>query len=61
MPSGLVSQTFLAVNRLYDRSTAWLGPVGRWLRGEQGRSLLGWTGAAMLAAALVWAAVRYLG
>ena len=35
--------------------------LGRWLRGEQARSILGWTGAAMLTAALVWAAVRFLG
>jgi hypothetical protein len=31
------------------------------MRGEQGRSVLGWTGLAMLVSAVVWAAFRFLG
>jgi hypothetical protein len=50
----------VGINRHFDRATAWLGGAGRWLRGEQGRNLLGWTGVAMLGAALVWAALRFL-
>ena len=58
---GWGSRLLLAVNRMYDRGTDRLGPVGRWLRGETGRSLLGWTGLAMVVVALVWAAVLFLG
>jgi hypothetical protein len=57
----VMSRWLIALNRSYDRGTDWLGPLGRWLRSEQGRSLLGWTGLGMLAVALVWAAVRFLG
>jgi hypothetical protein len=50
-----------ALNRRYDRATDWLGPLGRWLRGRQGRNLLGWLGLVMLAAAVGWALVQFLG
>jgi hypothetical protein len=50
----------VGINRTFDRSTAWLGGLGRWLRGEHGRALIGWMGVAMLGAALVWAALRFL-
>jgi hypothetical protein len=46
----------LWINLAFDRSTAWLGPVGRWLRGPAGRALLGWSGLLLLAAALAWLA-----
>jgi hypothetical protein len=58
---GMMSRWLIALNRSYDRGTDWLGPLGRWLRSEQGRSLLGWMGLGMLAVAMVWAAVRFLG
>jgi hypothetical protein len=50
----------VGINRSFDRCTAWLGSVGRWLRGELGRAALGWAGVAMLIVALVWAAMRFL-
>jgi hypothetical protein len=53
-------RVLIVVNRTFDRGTAWLGGAGRWLRGEQGRAAIGWTGIAMLGAALVWAALRFL-
>jgi hypothetical protein len=37
-----------------------LGPLGAWLRGEQGRSLLGWSGIAMLTVAVIWALLVFL-
>jgi hypothetical protein len=46
----------LWINLAFDGSTAWLGPPGRWLRGPAGRSLLGWGGLLLLAAALAWLA-----
>jgi hypothetical protein len=58
---GWGSRILLAMNRSYDRGTDRLGPLGRWLRGEMGRSLLGWIGLAMLVVALAWAAVLFLG
>jgi hypothetical protein len=39
-------------NRVFDRATLRLGPVGRWLRGETGRTLLGWSGLVLLVLAL---------
>lgn len=38
-------------NRTFDRCTAPLGCLGRWLRAPASRSLLGWTGLFLLAAA----------
>jgi hypothetical protein len=59
--TGRGTALLIALNRGYDRLTDWLGPLGRWMRGEQGRSVLGWTGLAMLVSAVVWAAFRFLG
>jgi hypothetical protein len=39
-------------NRVFDRATLRLGPVGRWLRGETGRTLLGWSGLVLLVLAV---------
>ena len=44
----------LWLNVAFDYSTAWLGPIGRWLRGPTGRAVLGWAGLLLLAAALAW-------
>ncbi len=49
------------INGAFDFVTAWLGPVGRWLRGPAGRGLLGWVGLLLLAAALAWLAWDGLG
>jgi hypothetical protein len=57
---GNVTQLLVMINRSYDRGTALLGGPGRWLRSQQGRAMLGWTGLAMLITALVWAALRFL-
>lgn len=43
----------LPFNWFFDVATLPLGPAGRWLRGEQGRTLLGFTGLALLLAAVV--------
>ena len=50
-----------SLNRRYDRATDWLGPLGRWLRSDRGRNLLGWSGILMLGAAVLIALVRFLG
>lgn len=49
------------INRGFDGGTAWLGPVGRRLRGPGGRALLGWAGLLLLAAALAWLALDGIG
>jgi hypothetical protein len=51
----------LWINRAFDGSTAWLGPLGRWQREPTGLALLGWTGFLLLVAALAWVAVDTLG
>jgi hypothetical protein len=43
------------VNRVFDRVTRRLGAAGRWLRGPRGRTVVGWTGVGLLAAALLLA------
>src|SRR5207249_4016962 len=43
----------LVGNGTFDLGTRLLGPSGSWLRGEQGRTFLGFTGLALLAAAVV--------
>ena len=52
---------FLWVNVTFDHGTAWLGPVGRWLRAPGGRALLGWTGVLLLAAAVAWLVLDEMG
>jgi hypothetical protein len=42
------------VNRVYDGSTGWLGPIGRGLRSSRMRNLLGICGVAALVGALAW-------
>ena len=49
------------VNGAFDWGTSWLGAPGRRLRGPAGRSLLGWTGLLLLAAAFVWFALEGMG
>jgi hypothetical protein len=50
----------VTVNQAFDSGTMLLGGVGRWLRGEQGRSIIGWSGIAMIVVALLWAAILFL-
>ncbi len=55
-----VLRPLVRINNLYDATTRWLGPPGRWLR-SQGRTLLGWTGLALLIAAAAWVALDWIG
>ena len=48
-------------NRAYDAGTSWTGPLGQWLRGAQGRALIGVTGLLLLIAAFAWVAIDGLG
>jgi len=58
---GRAMQWLLAMNYTFDRGSRLLGAPGRWLRGEQGRSIVGWSGIAMIVVALIWAAILFLG
>jgi hypothetical protein len=59
--SGSVPGLLLAINWIFDCITHIFGPLGRWLRGVEGRAWLGWTGIAMLLGAGAWAAFLFLG
>jgi hypothetical protein len=48
-------------NRLYDALTFLLGPTGRWLRGPSGRAVVGCTGLLLLAGAVAWGLIDWLG
>jgi hypothetical protein len=48
-------------NRAFDRCMAWLGGPGQWLRGHNGRAMLGWTGLGLLAGALAWLLANQIG
>jgi hypothetical protein len=58
---GWVTRSLVWSNRTFDRSTSWLGAPGRWLRGPQGRAVLGWVGLGLWAAALTLALLHFLG
>jgi hypothetical protein len=47
-------QPLIWINQVYDRSTQWLGPMGRWLRGTSGRMLVGYVGLILFCLALAW-------
>jgi hypothetical protein len=51
----------LTLNRAFDRCAGLFGFPGRWLRGPEGRTLLGWTGIALLIAAATWALLDTMG
>jgi len=59
--SGVALQTLMWINQVYDRGTLVLGPLGRWLRGVQGRKLLGLIGLGLLALAALWLLHDWLG
>jgi hypothetical protein len=49
-------------NRLFDRWALQYGRgPGRWLRGAEGRALLGWTGLLLLVTALAWGILDWIG
>ena len=48
-------------NRLFDRWTFNLGSTGRWLRGSVGRNLVGVGGLFLLAGAVAWAILDWIG
>ena len=60
-PSGRRHGPLLWINQRYDRSTMFLGSLGKLLRGPAGRTLLGLLGIASLLAALGWVLKDWLG
>jgi hypothetical protein len=58
---GLLLRPFYWTNRAFDRWTERLGRPGRWLRGRRGRTTLGWAGVLLLAGALGWQLLAWLG
>lgn len=63
--AGLPQRSALApwarINRLFDRGTRPLGPLGRWLRSTSGRRTLGWLGLGLWMAAIVWGVLKWIG
>jgi hypothetical protein len=59
--SKLGYRPLLRVNRGFDSAMGWLGPVGRSLRGKQGRNLLGITGLGLMLGALLWLLKDWMG
>jgi hypothetical protein len=57
----LLYQPLMWVNQGFDRSTLVLGGAGRWMRSEGGRMLLGFSGIALMLAAVVWLLKDWLG
>lgn len=51
----------VCLNWIYDGVTFLFGPLGRWLRGETGRFLLGLVGIGLLLTALGWALLEWMG
>jgi hypothetical protein len=48
-------------NRVFDRSTRWLGNPGRWLRSARGRTVLGWVGLVLWSIVLALGILRLIG
>jgi len=59
--SKLGYRPLLRLNRRFDSAMGWLGPLGRALRGRQGRNLLGITGLGLMLGALLWLAKDWMG
>jgi hypothetical protein len=61
LPAPLPLRLVLTLNRAFDRCARIFGAPGRWLCGPEGRTLLGWTGIALLIAAATWALLDTMG
>jgi hypothetical protein len=48
-------------NRAFDHAAGWLGAPGRWLRRPWGRTLLGLSGLLLLAGAVAWVVLEWMG
>lgn len=59
--SGSALAPLAGINRLFDRGTRLLGPLGRWLRSTSGRRALGWLGLGLWLAAIVWGVLKWIG
>lgn len=59
--SKLGYRPLLRINRGFDGAMGWLGPIGRSLRGKQGRNLLGITGLGLTLGALLWLLKDWMG
>ncbi len=60
-PDGILWRFLVWGNHLFDRGAGRLGPFGRWLRRPTGRTVLGWAGLVLLAAALGWVLLDWFG
>jgi hypothetical protein len=60
-PVPLLLRPLVQVNDAFDLCTVCLGPLGRWLRGRGGRALLGVVGLLLLAAAVAWGVLDWMG
>lgn len=60
-PVGRGLRPLLWVNGAFDRATVRLGGPGRWLRGPRGRAWLGGTGLVLLATAVAWGVLDWMG
>lgn len=60
-PTPVWLQPLVTFNAAFDWGVSWLGPLGRWLRTPSGRTVLGWIGLILLAAALVLVALDGMG
>jgi len=49
------------VNLAFDAFTYLFGPLGGWLRGPTGRTMIGWIGVLLLAGAMAWAWFDWIG
>jgi hypothetical protein len=61
VPTPLWLRPLVWGNRIFDRCAGLLGAPGRWLRRPWGRTLLGLTGLLLLAAALGWMVLDWMG
>ncbi|MBX9678331.1 MAG: hypothetical protein K2X38_06175 [Gemmataceae bacterium] len=59
--SKLGYRPLLRINRGFDNVMGWLGPLGRSMRGKQGRNLLGITGLGLMLGALLWLLKDWMG
>jgi hypothetical protein len=58
---GMLTAPLWWVNQAFDRSTMSMGGLGHWLRGPNGRGLLGFSGMVLALLAVVWVVKDWLG